>query len=99
MILHMFAADPVIVSYLFFLDDGPKSTDDEDRNETRLLNDAGIVRRISDGRARITAVIVVTCRNFGLTVYDSRTESMLLRLVSSSTEVALHIKAVGRRYK
>ena len=45
------------------------------------------------------AAIVVTCQELGLTVSESKTESMRLWSVPSATEAALRIKAAGQRNK
>ena len=45
------------------------------------------------------AVIVTTYQEFGLMISESKTETMRLWLVPSSTETTLDIKAAGQRYK
>ena len=62
-------------------------------------DDAGATSRTPEGLARMMAVIVTTCQEFGLTVFDSKTETMHLWSVPSSTETTLDIKAAGQRYK
>ncbi len=62
-------------------------------------DDAGVLSRTSEGLARMMAVIVETCQEFGLTVSESKTESMRLWSVSSPTETVLDISAAGQRYK
>lgn len=48
-------------------------------------DDAGIVSRSPDGLTRMTAMVVVACQEFALTVSESKTESMRLWSVASST--------------
>ena len=62
-------------------------------------DDAGVTSRTPEGLARVMAVIVTTCQEFGLMVSESKTETMRLWSVPSSTEITLDIKAAGQRYK
>ena len=62
-------------------------------------DDAGVTSRTPEGLARMMAVIVTTCQEFGLMVSESKTETMRLWSAPSSTETTLDIKAAGQRYK
>ncbi|CAM9274940.1 unnamed protein product [Sphacelaria rigidula] len=92
-IVERFAADPVIVSDVVFLDDAPKG------DATICADDAGRASRTLEGPARVMAAIVMTRQEFGLIISENNTESMRLRSVPSSTEAALDIKAADQRYK
>ncbi|CAM9827023.1 unnamed protein product [Sphacelaria rigidula] len=109
-IVQRFATDPVIVTDLVFVDDASKGDGGEPVEETPLENmrravwakvyadDAGIASKTSEGLARMMAVIVMTCQEFGLMVSENKTESMRLWSVPTPTEPVLDIKANGQRY-
>ena len=109
--VQRFAADPVIVLGLVFLDDAPKGDDGEPVEETPLekvrramwamlfADDIGIDSRTSECLSRMMASIVLTCQEFCLIVSESKTESMRLWSVPSSMEGAVDIKTTGRRHK
>ena len=59
-------------------------------------DDAGVTSRTPEGLARMMAVIVTTCQEFGLMVSESKTETMRLWSAPSSTETTLDIKAAAR---
>lgn len=94
-----------------FLYDARKGEDGEPLEETPLekvgraawgmlyADDAGTVSRCTDGIARMMAVLVVACQEFGSTVSERKTEFMCLWSELSSPEATLHVKAAGQRYK
>lgn len=64
-------------------------------------DDAGVVSRSPGTLSRKIAVIVVVCRELGLTVSENKVGAMLLWSVPSSPETAEHTKPVqteGRVY-
>ena len=89
-VLQRFAEDPLIVSDLVYLYDGPKGEDDRPRKEGTLemvrrvvwgmlyADDAGVVSTSPRGLTRMMGVIVVACQEFGLTVSEKKTEAMHL---------------------
>ena len=94
-VLQRFAAGPVIVSDLVYLDDAPNGEDGSPREEGTLgmvqrgmwgmsyADDAGVASTSPRGRARMTGVIVVACQEFGLTVSRKKTEVTHLPVVRS----------------
>ena len=63
-------------------------------------DDAAVTSRSPEGIARrMMAVIVSICQEFGLMISESKTETMRLWSVPSSTETTLDIKSAGQWYK
>ena len=87
MVLQRFAEDPLIVSDLVYLDDATKSKDDRPRDEEALemirravwgmlfADYAGVVLTSPRGLTRMMNIIVVACREFGLTVSEKKAEA------------------------
>ncbi|MEM7457337.1 MAG: hypothetical protein AAF456_23580, partial [Planctomycetota bacterium] len=62
---------------------------------TLYANDACIISRTSSSLFKMMTVIVTACREFGLTVPEAKTETMLVR----SQTGTLGINAAGQVYK
>ena len=109
-VLQRLAADPVIVSDLVYLNDGPKGEDGSPREEKilevvqqaawRMLcaDDAGVVSTSPGGLARMMDVVDVAWQEFELTVSE-KTEAMPLWFDPSTVSNVLWIEATDQRYK
>ncbi len=60
-------------------------------------DDAGVVSRTQASLSKMMSAIVCTCREFGLTVSESKTETMHMR-VRDGEAVAMRIEAAGQKY-
>ena len=74
------------------------------RNAVRGMlysDDAGIVTKSTQGLAKMMTVIVTAFEGAGLTVMETKTDTMLPRTQEDQTPLAppLVIEAVGQRYK
>ena len=49
-------------------------------------DDAGVVSRSADGRARMMTIIVEVFAEFGLTVSEKKTETLLMRVKEKMTK-------------
>ena len=110
-VLLRFAADPVIVSDLVYLDDAPKGEDGRPREEGTLemvrrvvwgmlyADDAGVVSTPPRGLTKIMGVIFSACQEFGLAVSAKKTEAMHLGYDPSTASKTLRIEAAGQRYE
>ena len=110
-VLHRFAEDLLIVSYLVYLDDAPKGEDGRLRKEGTLemvrrvvwgmmyADDAGVVSTSPSRLTRMMGVIVVACQEFELTVSEKKTEAMHLWSHPQTASNALRIAAARQRYK
>ena len=106
-ILQRFVEEPVIVSGLVHLEDGPKSKDSRSTEGGALkmvqravlgmlyTDDAGVVSTSPRGFIRMIDVIVVAYQEFGLTVSEKKTEAMHLWSDPSTAFIALRIEALG----
>ena len=62
-------------------------------------DDAGIVSKSAEGRAKMMTVIVTVFEAAGLTVSEKKTETMLLRTPNQATRTSpLVVGAAGQRY-
>ena len=63
-------------------------------------DDAGVVSKSADGLARMMTIIVEVFREFGLTVSERKTETLLMQVKGKqpTPQPPLTIEAVGQRY-
>ena len=110
MVLQRFAEDPLIVSYLMYLDDASKSEDGRPRDEGTLemvwravwgmlyADDAEVLSTSPRGITTMMNVIVVECQEFVLTMSKKKTEAMhLWSHPNTTSNNALRFEAAEQR--
>lgn len=115
-VLQRFSEDDIILENLVFLEEEGRGGPDEtslDRVRRAVwgmlyADDAGFVSRSPAGLARMMTVIVEVFGQFGLTVSEKKTETLLMRIPEKAQKAGetptpplppLEIAAAGQKYK
>ena len=110
-VLWRFAADPMIVSNLIYLDDAPRGENGRPSEDERLemvrramwrilyADDAGMMPMSPRGLTKMVDLVVVACQEFRLIVSEKKTETMHLWSDPSTSSNTLRIESEGQRYK